>query len=184
MVSRLATPRRVLALVAVVLAVLLGTTTTVIAETRDSSVATSRGHGGSNFTAQDPLNTLAQWSLGYDSRNSAMMRDAFTRDAQFIYRSPAFEAEFNGIDAVMQLFEDALASQTDQRRHAISTHLVERVDKRTVKITSYLTLLVASSPSTMPVVQSTGVYRDTLVLERDGKWRIKLRDLTLDTVTA
>jgi hypothetical protein len=184
MASRLATPRRVLALVAVVIAVLLGTTTTVIADTRDSSVATSRGYGGSNFTAQDPLNTLAQWSLGYDSRNSAMMRDAFTRDAQFIYRSP-FEAplEFNGIDAVMQLFEDALASQTDQRRHAISTHLVERVDKRTVKITSYLTLLVASSPSTMPVVQSTGVYRDTLVLERDGKWRIKLRDLTLDTAT-
>jgi hypothetical protein len=36
----------------------------------------------------------------------------------------------------------------------------------------------------MPVVQSTGVYRDTLVLERDRKWRIKVRDLTLDTATA
>jgi SnoaL-like domain len=91
---------------------------------------------------------------------------------------------FNGIDEVMGLFEDALAGQNDQRRHAISTHLVERVNKRTVQITSYLTLLVINSPTTMPVVQSTGVYRDTLVLERDRKWRIKVRDLTLDTATA
>jgi SnoaL-like domain len=170
----------------VVLAALLGTTTTVIAQTPDSSVSTSRGIGGPNFSAQDPLNTLAQWSLGYDSRESGLMRDAFTEDAKFIYRSPAFPQPlvFTGIDQVMGLFEDALASQTDQRRHAISTHLVERVNKRTVKITSYLTLLVITSPTTVPVVQSTGVYRDTLVLQRDGKWRIKVRDLTLDTATA
>ena len=176
-------PRRAIALVAVVLAVLLGTTTAVVAQTRDSA---SRSGHGSTFNAQDPLNTLAQWSIGYDSRDSAMMRDAFTRDARFVYRSPAFEEPlvFEGIDAVMKLFEDALAGQTDQRRHAISTHLVERVDRFTVKVTSYLTLLVSASTTANPVLQSTGVYRDTLVLQRDGKWRIKVRDLTLDTATA
>lgn len=186
MASRLATLRRGIAFVAVVLAVVFGTTSAVVAESRDSSVPGSRGLGGSNFTAQDPLNTLAQWALGYDSRNRAMMRDAFTRDARFIYRSPAFREPlvFEGIDEVMRLFEEALASQRDQRRHAISTHLVERVDKTTVRITSYLTLLVITSPARSPVVQSSGVYRDTLVLQRDGKWRIKVRDLTLDTATA
>jgi hypothetical protein len=91
---------------------------------------------------------------------------------------------FEGIDAVMALFEDALAGQTDQRRHAVSTHLVERVDRKTVRITSYLTLLASASTTEPPVVLSTGVYRDTLVLQRDGKWRIKVRDLTLDTATA
>jgi hypothetical protein len=183
MAGRLGTPRRVIAFVAVVLAVLLGTTTAVVAQTRGS--VASLGHG-STFNAQDPLNTVAQWSIGYDSRNSAMMRDAFTRDARFVYRSPAFEEPlvFEGIDAVMKLFEDALAGQTDQRRHAVSTHLVERVDRNTVKITSYLTLLVSASTTANPVLQSTGVYRDTLVLQRDGKWRIKVRDLTLDTATA
>jgi hypothetical protein len=186
MAGRLATPRRAVALVAVVLAVVLGTATAVVAETRDSSVPASHGIGGPTFTAQDPLNTLAQWSLGYDSRNSALMRDAFTRDARFVYRSPAFSEPlvFEGIDEVMELFEDALAGQTDQRRHAISTHLVERVDRTTVRITSYLTLLVITSPTANPVVQSSGIYRDTLVLQRDGKWRIKVRDLTLDTATA
>ena len=97
------------------------------------------------------------------------MRDAFTQDARFIYRSPALPKplELEGIDAVMGLFEDALASQTDQRRHAISTHLVERENKRKVKITSYLTLLVAATPSAPPVVQRRrGVYQDTLVLAR------------------
>ena len=186
MASRVTTPRRVISLVAVVLAVMLGTTTASAADSRDSFVSDSHGLGGLTFSAQDPLNTLAQWSLGYDSRNSAMMRDAFTRDARFIYRSPAFGEPlvFEGIDEVMALFEEALASQTDQRRHAISTHLVERVGRTTVKITSYLTLLVITSPTTTPVVQSSGIYRDTLVLQRDGKWRIKERDLTLDTATA
>ena len=189
MTRRLALPRRWIVLIAVVLAALLGTTSAVIAappDLPDSSVSSSRGGGGSSFSAQDPLNTLAQWSLGYDERNSEMMRDAFTRDATFVYRSPAFPEPlvFEGIDAVMGLFEDALASQTDQRRHAISTHLVERVNKRTVKVTSYLTLLAAADPAAPPVVLSTGVYRDTLVLERDGNWRIKVRDLTLDTATA
>ena len=186
MVSGLAAARRYIVLVVVVFAVLLGTTTAVIAQTREPADVGSRGGSGSNFEAQDPLNTLAQWSLGYDSRNSALMRDAFTEDSRFIYRSPAFAEPlvFEGIDAVMVLFEDALASQTDQRRHAISTHLVERVNKRTVKITSYLTLLVAATPTAPPVVQTTGVYRDTLVLQRDGKWRIQERDLTLDTATA
>ena len=186
MSGRLATPRRVAVFVAVVLAILLGTTSAVVAESRDSSVPTGHGLGGSNFTAQDPLNTLAQWSLGYDSRNSAMMRDAFTRDARFIYRSPAFSEPlvFEGIDEAMALFEEALETQTDQRRHAISTHLVERVNRTTVRITSYLTLLVITSPTTNPVVQSSGIYRDTLVLQRDGKWRIKVRDLTVDRATA
>lgn len=187
MAARLAVPRRVVALVAVLLAVLLGTTTAVVAQSRDSAAPKDYGNsvGGPNFNAQDPLNTVAQWSLGYDSRNSALMRDAFTRDARFVYRSPAFAEPlvFDGIDAVMALFEDALAGQTDQRRHAVSTHLVERVDRKTVKITSYLTLLAAANTTTPPALLSTGVYRDTLVLQRDGKWRIKVRDLTLDTST-
>ena len=185
MISGLVATRRYLVLVIMVIAVLLGTTTAVIAQTREPADVARRPLGGSNFQAQDPLNTLAQWSLGYDSRDSGLMRDAFTQDARFIYRSPAFPEPlvFEGIDEVMGLFEGALASQTDQRRHAISTHLVERVNKRTVKITSYLTLLVAATPSAPPVVQSMGVYRDTLVLERDGQWRIQERDLTLDTST-
>ena len=185
MAARPGMSRRVIAIVAVVLAVLLGTTTAVVAQTRDSIASLGGGHG-STFNAQDPLNTIAQWSIGYDSRDSAMMRDAFTRDARFVYRSPAFPEPlvFEGIDAVMKLFEDALAGQTDQRRHAVSTHLVQRVDRNTVKVTSYLTLLVSASTTANPVLQSTGVYRDTLVLQRDGKWRIKVRDLTLDTATA
>jgi hypothetical protein len=185
MAIRTALPRRIVVLVAVFLAVLVGTTSAGIAQAGGSSSVDGRS-GGSEFSAQDPLNTLAQWSIGYDSRNSAMMRDAFTRDARFVYRSPAFSEPlvFVGIDAVMALFEDALSGQTDQRRHAISTHLVERVDRTTVKITSYLTLIVVANPAATPVVQSSGVYRDTLVLQRDGKWRIKVRDLTLDTSTA
>jgi len=81
----------------------------------------------------------------------------------------------------MKLFTDALASQNDQRRHVDTNSQIHPVDRRTVQVTTYLTLVVVADPAGSPVLQSTGVYRDTLVLERDGKWRIKERNLTLDT---
>jgi hypothetical protein len=144
---------------------------------------TSQALGGPNFQPQDALNTLYRWALGYDERDSDLMRDTFTEDARFVF----FLAEggepivFEGIEAVMGLFEGSLAAQNDKRRHVTTNPIVERIDRTTVRITSVLTLLVIADPTQPPVLQSTGVYVDTLVYERDGVWRIRERQLTLDT---
>jgi hypothetical protein len=181
-------PFRSLLLGLVALTLIIGGASAVIAAP-PGGVPTSQGVGGPVFNEQDVFDTLHQWALGYDEHSLPMeerlhlMRDAFTEDAVFIYGSPAFAEPivFEGIESLMGLFVGALESQDDVRRHVMSNSMVERLDRRTVRVTSYLTLLVIADPAGVPVLQSTGVYRDTLVLESDGKWRIKERDLRLDT---
>jgi hypothetical protein len=141
----------------------------------------TRGPGSVSADAQDALNALYRWSLGYDSRDVQLMRSAFTQDARFIFRPVGGVGQptvFAGIDAVMKLFTDSLAAQKDVRRHVTTNPLVERIDKRTVKVTSYLTLIIIENGALR--VQATGVYRDVVVEHREGDWRIRERDLTLD----
>jgi hypothetical protein len=145
--------------------------------------ATAAPAGASNVSAgadaQDALNALYRWALGYDERDIELMRSAFTDDARFVLHPPGGGAPlvFEGIEAVMKLFTDSLAAQTDLRRHVTTNPLVERVGPRTVKVTSNLTLIVIDEGVLR--VQSTGIYRDVLVRSR-GTWRIRERDLTLD----
>lgn len=168
----------------------LGAATAVGAAPQTPTVPDNRGLGSPVFNEHDVLATLYEWALGYDDQSLdfedrlALMENAFTEDSSFIYEAVGFHAEWHGIDEVMSLFEGALEAQDDVRRHVLSNELVERVDRRTVKVTSYLTLTVVADPAEGPYLESTGIYRDTLVLESDGKWRIQERHLTLDTPPA
>jgi len=172
------------------LTLLFGGATAVVATPQTATVPDSRGVGSPVFNEQDVLSTLYEWSLGYDDQSLdsedrlALMRDSFTEDASFIYDAVGFHAEWHGIDEVMGLFEGALEAQDDVRRHVMSNELVERIDRRTAKVTSYLTLVAVADPAEGPQLESTGIYRDTVVLEADGKWRIQERHLTLDTPPA
>jgi hypothetical protein len=146
----------------------------------------SQGVGAGVFDDDDVLRTLNEWALGYDDQTLdydtrvAMMGDAFTEDGSFIYDATGFHAEWHGIDEVMALFEGALAGQNDVRRHVMTNSIVDRVDRRTAEVTSYLTLFAIADPSGPPALVATGIYRDVLKLESDGKWRIQERHLTLD----
>jgi hypothetical protein len=135
--------------------------------------------------AQDILNALYRWSLGYDSRDIALMMSGFTDDPTFIFRNfDGSVAVFEGFDAVLGLFQGALAGQTDQRRHVTTNSLMERIDRRTVKVTSYLVLCsILPTDPTSELLLTTGVYRDTVV-RQGGVWRIAERDLTLDGSSA
>ncbi|HLV59755.1 MAG TPA: nuclear transport factor 2 family protein [Natronosporangium sp.] len=171
------------ALLALVLA--MGGTTAAVAAPTGSPPGHSQGVGA--FDEEDVLRTLNRWALAYDDHTLdmetrlAMMEDCFTDDASFIYDATDFHAEWHGIDEVMALFEGALASQNDVRRHVMTNSIVERVDRRTAHVTSYLTLVVVADPHGAPEVVSSGIYRDTVKLEKDGVWRIQVRHLTLDT---
>jgi hypothetical protein len=143
--------------------------------------APERGGGKSGGAdAQDALNALSRWALGYDSRDVELMDDAFAAETRFVLRPPggATPLVFEGHAAVMKLFTDSLASQTDRRRHVLTNQYVERVSRKRMRVTSYLVLIVIENGALR--VQTTGVYRDVVVRERDGVWRIRERDLTLD----
>jgi hypothetical protein len=140
--------------------------------------------------AQDVLNALYRWALGYDTRNVDLMMSGFTDDPTFIFRThTGTETVFDGLSAVRGLFEGALAGQNDLRRHITVNSLMEKVDRRTVKVTSYLLLISIELDDTTPPdrglrVVTTGIYRDTVVRGRDDVWRIDVRDLTLDGPSA
>jgi hypothetical protein len=144
-----------------------------------------QGTGGPNWDTYEVSEPLFRWALGFDEEDEAMMRDAFTEDAAFVFflSTGGDPLIFEGIDAVMALFLGAIADQTptEQRRHVTTNVLVERVDRRTAIVTSYLTLLVSPNPNESPELRSSGVYTDTVVLESDGEWRIQERQLRLDT---
>lgn len=177
------------ALVLAVLAVvtLLGTTTAVAGKPGDQPGAVTtqsdRAIGNAHHDAQAAIDPLYRWALGYDSRNEAMMRDAFTEDARFVFylSSGGDPLVFEGRDEVMKLFTDSLAAQNDVRRHVTTNPVVTQLDHETVGITSYLTLLVINSSNAPPELRATGVYTDTVVLQHDGVWRIRERELRLDT---
>lgn len=114
---------------------------------------------------------------------------AFTDDPTFIFvTSPGAEPfVFEGRDAVKGLFEGAIDDQVpgETRRHVTTNHLVEQIDRDTVEVTSYLTLLQSvDGESEDPALISNGVYTDTIVRGSDGVWRIDHRELVLDTPTA
>jgi hypothetical protein len=140
--------------------------------------------------AQDVLNALYRWALGYDTRDVPLMMSGFTHTPTFIYRPHIGEPSvFDTLQEVQGLFEGALAGQNDLRRHITTNSLMEREDRRTVKVTSYLLLIsIELDDTTEPDrglrVVTTGIYRDTVVKGRDGVWRIDVRDLTLDGPSA
>jgi hypothetical protein len=152
---------------------------TLLAATAGTAEA-SHSRASVGAEAQDALNALFRWSLGYDERDVDLMRTAFTHDARFVLHPPdgADPLVFTGIDAVMKLFTDSLAAQTDLRRHVTTNPLVERLGHRILRVTSNLTLIVIDEGVLR--VQSTGIYRDVVVRGPDGTWRIRERDLTLD----
>src|SRR5262249_45169806 len=148
---------RTLLVVAVAALLLAATASTAAVASRadgavnqnDAGQGWGSGNGNGNGNGRDIadhalLQTPYHWSEGYDENEPELMRDAFTQDARFVYASPAFTEPlvFDGIDAVMKLFTDSLASQNDQRRHVDTNSQIHPVDRRTVKVTTYLTLLV------------------------------------------
>jgi hypothetical protein len=145
----------------------------------------NQGLGGPNFDEFEATSPLYRWSLGFDEENEAMMRDAFTDDARFVFylSTGGDPLVFEGIDAVMDLFLGAIADQElgEVRRHVTTNPVVERLDRTTVKVTSYLTLFASYSRTERPTLLSTGVYTDMIVREDDGVWRIQERQLRLDT---
>ena len=166
---------------------ILGLLTVLLVLGGSAAVAAGEGWrtGPSGLDVNAVAEPLFEWALAFDEENEAMMRDAFTEDARFVFYLSTSDDPlvFEGREAVMDLFLGAIADQTptEQRRHVVSNVLVDRTGKRTATVTSYLTLLIAPDPSTSPELRATGVYTDTVVRERDGQWRIRERVLRLDT---
>lgn len=171
------------AAVAVLATAIVALLSTGVAALPDGAVRAPR-----SFDSQGPLNAIALWAHGFDADDVDLAMEAFTDDPTFVFTLANADEPlppFEGFQAVRDLFAGAIADQLldEDRRHVTTNHLVEQIDPRTARVTSYLTLLQNTSASEDPDVISTGVYTDIVVRGADQIWRIERRELVLDTPT-
>lgn len=122
---------------------------------------------------------LGKGGWAYDTPDVDYLADMFTEDGRFALTIDGVGpvGPFEGRAAIRKLYEDSLASQTDQRRHVVTNIFFEDDTDDSVTAVSYL-VLISIKHGALNVI-SSGVYRDSFV--RDGdQWRIAERDLHLD----
>lgn len=122
---------------------------------------------------------LGKGGWAYDTPDVDYLADMFTEDGRFALTIDGVGpvGPFEGRAAIRKLYEDSLASQSDQRRHVVTNIFFEDDTDDSVTAVSYL-VLISIKDGALNVI-SSGVYRDSFV--RDGdQWRIAERDLHLD----
>ena len=138
---------------------------------------------------------LSRVAYAYDQRDLPGLAECFTSDARFSLHIARAEpmAPCAGREAIMTLYRDAMAAQTDVRRHVISNPLFIETGIETgiepgaetgvepgaePTVVSNLTLLATEDGQCR--LLCTGVYRDTL-RRVDSRWRLHRRHLDLDS---
>jgi hypothetical protein len=122
---------------------------------------------------------MGRVQYGYDERDTPMIENCFTEDAEFSMRIAKGDliGPFVGREAIMGLMTGSMEEQTDVRRHVVSNLFFEEGDNGDPVCISNLTLMATENGEIQ--LLSAGVYHDTVV-KRDGRWQILKRHLELD----
>jgi hypothetical protein len=121
---------------------------------------------------------LGRAALAYDERDMPTLESGFSANANLSMRIAGGDliGPFEGREAIMKLFTDSMAEQTDVRRHVVSNIFFDESGEQPVAI-SNLTLF-ATEAGEIDLL-TAGIYRDTVVQE-DGRWCIARRHIELD----
>jgi ketosteroid isomerase-like protein len=135
-----------------------------------------------SLSAEDKLaihELLARSAYAYDEQDLKMLEACFTEDAVFsiLIKGSDMIGPFEGREAIMKLYGDSMAVQTDVRRH-VTSNMFFKSESGDPLIISNLTLFATEGGSTK--LLSAGVYQDTVKHTNDG-WRIIRRHLDLDS---
>lgn len=122
---------------------------------------------------------LGKGGWAYDAPDVDYLANMFTEDGTFdlTIHGMGQVGSFASRGEIRKLYEDSLASQSDQRRHVVTNIFFEDETETSVTAMSYL-LLITIKDGALNVI-SSGVYKDQVVLDGD-EWRIAHRDLHLD----
>ena len=134
-----------------------------------------------SLTLEQKLNIhelLGRAALAYDERDLPTLESGLAANASMSMRIAGGDliGPFEGREAIMKLFTDSMAAQTDVRRHVVSNIFFDESGEHPVAI-SNLTLMATENGEIQ--LLTAGIYRDTLI-EEDGSWRILKRHLDLD----
>ena len=121
---------------------------------------------------------LGRSALAYDERDLPTLASGFAPHARLSMRIAGGDliGPFEGREAIMKLFTDSMAEQSDVRRHVVSNIFFDETGEYPIA-RSNLTL-VATENGEINLL-TAGIYRDTLV-QLDGNWCISHRHIELD----
>ena len=121
---------------------------------------------------------LGRAALAYDERDMPTLESGFSVNANLSMRIAGGDliGPFEGREAIMKLFTDSMAEQTDVRRHVVSNIFFDESGEHPVAI-SNLTLFATEDGEIS--LLTAGIYRDTMVQE-EGRWCIVNRHIELD----
>jgi hypothetical protein len=122
---------------------------------------------------------LGKGGWAYDAPDVDYLANMFTEEGTFDLSIAGMGqvGSFSTRAEIRKLYEDSLASQSDQRRHVVTNIFFEDETDSSVTAMSYL-VLITIKEGALNVI-SSGVYKDRVVLDGD-QWRIAHRDLHLD----
>jgi hypothetical protein len=131
---------------------------------------------GVKLDADDARNRLliqeafARWGIAYDEARIEVVRSLFTKDAVFEVTQGGAKpiARAVGIDAILENVSGALQQQSDQRRHAISNIVIDRLTANEATAIAYGIVTVAADGLSLG---ATVIYSAELRREADGVWR-------------
>ena len=127
----------------------------------------------------DIIETLNRYAWSYDARDLALMAATFTDDASFGIElaGSAGWGPYRGRQTIIDWLAGIMQTQTDQRRHCVSTIIFRALGPAEAKVDSYLTLTAVEHGKLRVVC--TGTYQDEMVND-GGHWRIRRKTLVLD----
>lgn len=122
---------------------------------------------------------LSRAAHGLDEHDFDTIKSCFAPEATMIVRIAGNDdvGPFEGREAILKLMSDAIAAQTDKRRHVMSNIFFEEEGGTAATVISNLTLIATENGANRLI--TTGAYHDK-VINVDGDWLIAERDLSLD----
>jgi hypothetical protein len=140
-----------------------------------SGVVKLQPHGSqlANADLRDRLlvaEAFSRWGVAYDEARLDIVRSLFTSEAVFDVLQGSAEpiAHAVGPDDIVLNVEGSLRQQNDQRRHAITNILVERLTRTEATAVAYGIVTVAADGLKLG---ATVIYSGDLRKGADGTWR-------------
>jgi hypothetical protein len=113
---------------------------------------------------------FARWGIAYDEAQFEVIRSLFTKGAELVVllgsKEPINSAK--GSDAIVDSVANALRQQQDQRRHAITNVVIDRLTENEASAIAYGIVIVANDGLSLG---ASVIYFGDLRCEADGVWR-------------
>lgn len=131
--------------------------------------------------AQAVLDVLHLYAWAFDSNDMELLGTVFSVDAVTggkVTNSPASWGPWSGRDAIVAGLKAVRESQTDRRRHQVSTPQFLELTNETAIVKAYLAVF-STSPGEAPKLVTTGEYLAHFS-SQDSHWQIDKLEGILD----